>query len=461
MAGRETILPVRLGRCLMAWLLGMPVFVKVLGISLGMAVVLGAGMFWQINQTWRRLLLRDLDQRGQAFADEIAIQSSELVQSGRSRDLADQLAHSVAESPDVTRVVVRERNGTVLAEVRGQDASRTGSGTRTFSAAFTKGFHVAQVEMSTGRAEYEVRWLTGRLARTMSIIGLLGVLASWGWARLVSRPIEELAELARAVKAGNYAVEAPVLAKGEVGELAQAFNEMTAAVAHKESVRQQLLRQIISASEEERKRIARELHDHTGQLLTSQIAVLSVLESQAQDDRNRSRIAEVRGLAEQMLDGIHHLSLALRPSVLDDLGLLPALERHCRSFGQRFNLGVTCRGLGLENGRLPPDMELVIYRVVQESLTNAVRHGQATKVRVLVQKTDTAALVTVKDNGQGFDSERWREASAAGGRLGLLGIEERVTLLKGSFCVDSRPGHGATVYTEIPLPTPSCVPFEY
>ena len=100
-------------------------------------------------------------------------------------------------------------------------------------------------------------------------------------------------------------------------------------------------------------------------------------------------------------------------------------------------------------------MELTVYRVVQEALTNAIRHGQAKRVHVLVQPTVKGVLATIQDNGRGFDSERWRELCLEGNHLGLLGIEERVTLVNGSFCVESQPGTGSTVYAEIPLPKPT------
>jgi signal transduction histidine kinase len=95
--------------------------------------------------------------------------------------------------------------------------------------------------------------------------------------------------------------------------------------------------------------------------------------------------------------------------------------------------------------------ELALYRVAQEALTNAVRHGQASRVTVFVQRTSTGVMITVRDNGQGFDAENWQKRCLAGQHLGLLGIEERVTLLGGSFCLESKPGVGTTLYAEIPV----------
>jgi len=309
-----------------------------------------------------------------------------------------------------------------------------------------------RVGLSTARVDQEVAWLTRRLARTTAIITLLGMAAAWYLTRIFAHPIEELVALTRTVKAGHYQTKAAVRASDEVGELADAFNQMTAAIAQKEAARQQLLRKVIHAGEEERKRIARELHDDTGQALTSQIAALSALEKQCPAEKMCHRLAELRQQAEHTLASVHDLAVALRPSVLDDVGLRAALDRHCRLFAQRFGAQVDFVDLDLGDQRLPPEVELTIYRVVQEALNNAVRHGQAGRILVFLQRTRTGLLAIVRDNGCGFDAQDWQSRCLQSNHLGLLGIEERVNLVGGSFCIDSQPGKGAVVYADIPLP---------
>jgi signal transduction histidine kinase len=277
------------------------------------------------------------------------------------------------------------------------------------------------------------------------------MLAAWWLTRIFAHPIEELVALTRTVKAGQYQAKAPVRANDEVGELATAFNEMTEAIEQKEAAREHLLRQVIRTGEDERKRIARELHDQTGQALTSQIATLSALENQCPAEQMRQRLVELREQTEQTLSEVHDLAVALRPSVLDDVGLMAALERHCRLFARRSGVEVSCANLDLDGQRLPAEVELTIYRVVQEALTNGVRHGRAQRLKALVQRTRTGVLVVIRDNGCGFDAREWQKRCAAGNHLGLLGIEERVTLIGGSFCVDSTPGKGASVFADIPL----------
>jgi signal transduction histidine kinase len=442
--------PSRVSQRLNQLFLGVPVFLKVMGIALGMAVMLGVGMLWQIHETWHGLLVRDLERRGQRFVGEVAVRCAELVRARRGTETTNELSHSLSEAPDVAYVILQDKDGTVLAEAWAPGHARDAPEIRELTRTVGDGPHQLRVGMSMARVGYEVNWLTRRLAGTTAIIALLGMLAAWRLTRLFAQPIEELVTLTRSVKAGHYQAKAPVRASDEVGELAAAFNEMTEAVAQKEAARQQLLRQVIRAGEEERKRVARELHDQTGQALTSLIAGLGALEGEDCHIVHSGRIAELRSLAEYTLAGVHDLSVALRPSVLDDVGLMAALERHCRTFGQRFGVEVICSETGLGDQRLPAEVELTIYRVVQEALTNAVRHGQAGRVRALVQCTDTGVLTMVQDNGCGFDSDDWRERCVRGNHLGLLGIEERVTLLGGSFCVESKLGQGTTVYADIP-----------
>ena len=433
-------------------LLGVPAVVKVLGIALAMAVFLGGGMLWQIHQTWHGLLLKDLRRRGDALARELALECGDLAKAGRSAEISEELRGALQNTADVAAFTLCDQSGAVIAEAKATGITVEKGGLQEFNAALPGVGQELRVSMSTARIDYEVGWLTRRLARTTLVIALLGLLAAWFLTHLFTHPIQELVSLARSVKAGEYDVQATVRAKDEVGELAVVFNEMVAAIRREKADRQRLLRKLIENGEEERRRIARELHDQTGQCLTSQIAVLSALEQQSTDPKLRHGLEEVRALTEQTLSEVHDLAVALRPSMLDDLGLMAALRRHCQMFGQRLNLEISCSDGGVGDERLPAEIELTAYRLVQEALTNAVRHGRAERAYVAVQPFGNGLLVTVRDNGIGFDGENWRKVCVQGSHLGLLGLEERVSVLKGSFCVQSQPGHGTTVYAEIPTP---------
>jgi signal transduction histidine kinase len=216
----------------------------------------------------------------------------------------------------------------------------------------------------------------------------------------------------------------------------------------REERRGDFLKKIITAQEEERKRIARELHDETGQLLTSLILGLKLVESSSDAEESRKGIAELRALTQQTFEEVRRLALQLRPSVLDNLGLVPALEAFIKECAVKFGGDINLEVRGLDQ-RLPGEVEITLYRVVQEALTNVSKHAEATHAQVLLERRGASILAIVEDNGKGFDPERVLDSSRKS--LGLLGIQERVSLLGGRFQLHSEPGKGTKIMVEVPL----------
>jgi len=214
----------------------------------------------------------------------------------------------------------------------------------------------------------------------------------------------------------------------------------------REELRGQLLEQIIIAQEEERRRIARELHDQTGQALTSLLVGLHTLET----DPNPKRLHELKEIVTSTLDGVRNLALELRPSVLDDLGLVPALQRYVRTCAA-YNLAVDFQTVGLDSLRLPAPLETALYRIVQEALTNVVRHAHACQVSLLLEAREDAVVAIVEDDGCGFEVERLMRGPVDEHWLGLHGMRERAELLGGRLTIESAPGVGTTVFVELPL----------
>ena len=213
----------------------------------------------------------------------------------------------------------------------------------------------------------------------------------------------------------------------------------------------QLSRQILSAQEEERKRISRELHDVIAQTLTGINVRLGALKKEsALTTRNLDRnIASAQRLVEKSVDIVHQFARELRPAVLDDLGLIPALHSFVKIFSQRTRLHVHLKAFaGVEE--LDIAKRTVFFRVAQEALTNVARHAQARQVEVNFQKVHNTAHMEIKDDGKSFQVERTLNANG-NKRLGLLGMRERVEMVGGTFCVESAPGKGTTVHVEIPF----------
>ena len=219
----------------------------------------------------------------------------------------------------------------------------------------------------------------------------------------------------------------------------------------KERVRGQLLEQVIVAQEEERKRIARELHDDTGQAITSLMVGLRAASDGCAADL-RTRFEPLREIAAQTLESVKRLARELRPPLLDDLGLPAALDRYVSSYRANFGLNADLQITGFRDGeRLPAEAELALYRIIQESLTNVAKHAHAKTVSVVVERKPHAVIAIVEDDGRGFDPRVVSESPRDETRLGLHGMRERAELLGGRLQIESAPGAGSSVFVEIPI----------
>ena len=218
------------------------------------------------------------------------------------------------------------------------------------------------------------------------------------------------------------------------------------AVDLSERVSRDAVRRVVEAQEMERRRLARELHDETGQALTSILLGLKPLEQSAESEEARAAVASVRELVVSTLQDVRRLAVELRPSALDDFGLVPAVERLAGTVAEQSGLQVDLQSqLGEE--RLPGEVETALYRVVQEALTNIVKHAGAGRVSILLGRKDAGVVAVVEDDGSGFDASATREDA-----LGLAGMHERVGLVGGRLQIESTPEAGTTIVAEVPLP---------
>ncbi|TAK30071.1 MAG: HAMP domain-containing protein [Chloroflexota bacterium] len=223
-------------------------------------------------------------------------------------------------------------------------------------------------------------------------------------------------------------------------------------VQRKEAVRSELLEKVITAQEEERKRLARELHDETGQSLTALAISLATVETALPPDAQRSRemLAQAKELAERTLAETRRLISDLRPTVLDDLGLVPALRRHAKMQSELLGMDIQLQVSGPRR-RLPSQIESVLFRVAQEAIINAAKHARACHVTLRLELGLTMITLQVADDGIGFEVAEVLGIRTKGRGLGLLSMQERVSLLGGHFDVQSHAGHGTTVTVHVPL----------
>jgi signal transduction histidine kinase len=227
--------------------------------------------------------------------------------------------------------------------------------------------------------------------------------------------------------------------------LAETFASRAAvAVDLSERIARDALRRVVDAQEQERRRLARELHDETGQALTSILLGLKALEETLATESARAATAELRERVVATLQDVRGLAVELRPSALDDFGLAAALERLTTAFADQTGIAVDFEA-SFGDARLPSDVETALYRIVQESLTNVVKHAQARRVSILLTRTSASVKAVVEDDGRGIGDD------STGGGFGLVGMRERLSLLGGRLEIESAPGSGTTIAAEVPL----------
>jgi signal transduction histidine kinase len=211
-----------------------------------------------------------------------------------------------------------------------------------------------------------------------------------------------------------------------------------------ERVSRDVVRRVVAAQEQERALLARELHDETGQALTSILLGLKALEEDVTTEHGRASAAALRELVVTTLQDVRRLAVELRPAALDDFGLGPALERLVDTFAEKTGVAVEL-DIRLGDGRLDADLETTLYRIVQEALTNVLKHADARRVRIALVHEGGTITAVVADDGRGFDAGETRRDA-----LGLIGMRERAVLVGGRLAIASAPGGGTTLTVEVP-----------
>lgn len=296
------------------------------------------------------------------------------------------------------------------------------------------------------------------------LLGAIALALAWAAAQSVTRPVDRLRRAAQEIARGNLDEPIPDLGADEVGRLGQAFDAMrvdlresrarieewnrelenrvrdrTRLLEESEARRRELLRKVIAAQEDERRRVARELHDATSQELAALVVGLEA-----------AGVEDMKQVAMRTLDGVHRLMLDLRPSLLDDLGLESALRWYAENTLETRGISVIFETTG-SPGRLPPEVETCVFRVVQEALSNVARHSGAEHVLLDLDCDERRVAVEIEDDGMGFDPGEFDSGPDGTRGLGVMGMKERIGLLNGTFKVRSGPESGTHIRLEVPL----------
>ncbi len=454
---------------------GVPIRTKILGIVLGGTIFLSASVIYQLWQAVTRTMQQELEARGISIARDLAARATDPILVNDLYSLHQLVVDTRLNNPDIIYAFIVTPEGEVLvhsfqggfpAGLVEMNTAQAEDHHRTVLLRTNQGLvwdvavpvfggmaGMARVGISIQRAERVFLGITSQVILTTLVVLGISLPSAAFLTFILTRPILELVEATRSVTQGDFTRRVRRWADDEIGDLADAFNAMTAELGHmdelrreREQLRRLLLEKVIATQEDERRRIARELHDSTSQNLTSLMVGLRMLETTCDDSRIRSQARELRAVAAQTLEEVHEISMRLRPRLLDDLGLSAALERLVQEWQARHQVAVDLL-IHTGGGRLPDEVETAIYRIVQESLTNIARYAEAQSVSILVERRGNAIVAVIEDDGRGFDLDLIKKER----HLGLAGMQERAELLGGTLTIESTPSKGTSIFVSIPV----------
>lgn len=448
----------------------------------------------EIRKALLENMRQQLDERGIYLGGTVAAQSVDLIFTNNLYAIHQLIKITMESNPDIRYLFITDTSGELLGNSFGQglpeglleaNLIKEGSKFQIAHLHTNEGIiHDIAVPVWEGKAGTvrlglteknlwaNLKRLTWEMAAVAFSVALLGSGVAFALACFLTAPISHLVRAAQGVAKGDLSQRVKLgLASKEVYLLAETFNYMMDTLETstqeiqrqnyelknlweqlraKEEMRTYLLQKVISAQEEERKRIARELHDQVGQSLTYLMITLQRLKETIRETETQDKVEELRQLTGNILQTLRELAFELRPSLLDNLGLKEAVERFCHDYARKYQMKVDIQAYG-EWKTISSEIATTLYRVIQEALTNVVRHARASQVSLVLERRDHEVMAIIEDDGCGFNPEEVLSEAQGGKYLGLFGMQERVALVGGTFTIESSPGQGTTIYIKVPI----------
>lgn len=461
---------------------------KVIMIWVILITFVGICIAWRSDHITTDALQDMLESRAISVAQDVADRSIELVYTNNLYELHALITHTMENYHDLVYLFLQDKDGEVLVYAYPGDqipqelvefngVSYDGSHHIGSFQSETGIIHDIAVPIYDGRAgtvrlgieEAGLREIAAGLLRSLNVTILfafiIGILITIMLAETMVSPLRQLTAATKAVTAGDFSVRVTGHAPDEMGQLADSFNQMAERLCEyktenemareelerKERLRIQLVKRLIAAQEEERKRISRELHDETSQSLSALKLGLKAIEEASPPGEVRELSNELRAILTTTMAEIYILSRELRPSALDDMGLNAALAKYTEKCSGWLGKKISFRSEGLEPHRFPFYFETAVFRIVQEALTNARKYARAKNISVLVRYRDNVFTAIIADDGVGFTPNMGINGNEHHGGLGLFGMQERAFLIGGTLEIESAPGQGTSITLTVPI----------
>lgn len=461
------------------------IYRKVVAVALSMVLLLGILSAVVIGDSLNDLMGQQLERRGAEIGNHVASLSTNHVLVDDRYALHELIHETKINTEDVKYILITDHQGRVIAHTypnwipKGlRELNLPPKEARTKIILFDsdegqirdilvpiEGGAVGYVRV--GIAEEASQGIIGRTLNKFAIIilavSLLAIIFAAKMAGLITAPLSKLVFVSQAIAKGQLDTKADVSRGDEIGKLAAAFNDMASSLAatnherdalvgtlrEKEFLRTTLLNKVITAQEDERRHISRELHDETGQALTWLVMSMRALADKTDDAKQREVLLNARDVASEVLGEIRDMAVELRPPVLDDLGVIAAMKKYISTYQQRFDITVRFYSVP-EINNLNKQIAVALYRILQEALTNVVKHSKATLVDVQICQEISSIVMRIADNGRGIADDELEQAVRQN-RLGIYGMKERAELLNGNFRMVSSHQNGTIIIVTIPL----------